>query len=272
MGQQQTNIEVLVTTMHQTDTAKYEEMKLQTDAVIANQTNKNFYIEEKKNEHIVKMISTDTRGLSRNRNIALAMSTGDFILFTDDDVIFEDGYEQLIMQEFKNHPEAEAIRFDMRVVAIAESKKVEYKKVASCFRRATRSELARYGVCGLVIRKDILQKYCLHFNETFGSGTENYCGEDTIFLQEMVNKKIKLFLSPVIIANIDKSNSTWFEGFTERRFYVNGKIFAAAYPRWARLMAVRSAYKFSKRQKEIKFIDILKCYWHGIHDYLCFHE
>ncbi len=39
-------IEVLATTMHQTDLSKYKEMNLQTDAVLANQTDCFGYQEE----------------------------------------------------------------------------------------------------------------------------------------------------------------------------------------------------------------------------------
>lgn len=268
MTEQQRALEVLVTTMHQHDTRKYAEMNLQTNAVIANQTDRSGYLEEVISGRAVKMISTNTRGLSRNRNIALSFSSGDYIMFADDDLIFRDGYESLILNEFKKRPDVESILFSLNVVAIGGGKKEIYRKRANCYHHANRRELAGYGVCGLVVRKDILQKHCLYFNETFGAGTDDYCGEDTIFLQKMIKKKIKLDISPVIIADIDKSTSTWFDGYNRKRFYVNGKILAATYPYLARLLAVRSAYKFSKRQKEVKYVDILKCYWHGIHDYL----
>lgn len=268
MSKHRISLEIVVTTMNQCDTKKYREMNLQTDAIIANQTDRNAYSEDYESGHLVKMISTKTRGLSRNRNIGITLTTADLIVFADDDLVFVDGYEELILRGFSEHPNADAILFDMKVVAISEEKKVEYSKTSNDFRPASRRELSRFGVCGLVIRKEVLRKHSLYFNETFGSGTENYCGEDTIFLQDMLNKKINLFLSPIVIAEIDKSNSTWFDGFNENRFYVNGKILAAIYPYMARLIAIRSSYKFSKRQNNIGFIGILRCYWKGIRDYL----
>ena len=48
-------LEVLVTTMFEKDESKYESMNLQTDAIIANQSDDCFYIEEKKGEHTVKI-------------------------------------------------------------------------------------------------------------------------------------------------------------------------------------------------------------------------
>lgn len=82
------NIQVLVTTMHQTGFEKFSEMNLQTDAVIANQTDKNEYLETVVDNCSVKLVSTDSRGLSRNRNIALshANQNADFIIFSDDDL------------------------------------------------------------------------------------------------------------------------------------------------------------------------------------------
>ena len=35
-------------------------------------------------------------------------------------------------------------------------------------------------------KKETLERHNLFFNQTFGPGTENYCGEDTIFLMEMI--------------------------------------------------------------------------------------
>lgn len=260
-------LEVLVTTMYQTDTAKYKEMNLQTDVVIANQADFNEFRVNQAAGYTVKMISTDTRGLSRNRNIAIDLSTADLIMFMDDDAVFWDGYEAEVIEEFNRHPEADAIRFETNTVAISDLKKVEMSEVRQSFRKATRRELSRYGVCGLVVRREVMKRFCLHFNECFGTGTDNYCGEDTIFLQTMVNKKIRLYLSPIIVADIDKSGSTWFEGYNEKYFYVTGKILGKIYPYAAWVISIRSAWKFRKRgQDPLPFGTILRCYWKGIHN------
>ena len=267
MEDKEFRIEVLVTTMHQHDMTKYEQMNLQTDAVIANQTDYNGYEEREINGYRGKMISSETRGLSRNRNIALALSSGDLLVFADDDMVFKDGYEKLIRDEFQTHPEAEAIMFAVNIIALGKGKIATARKKITEFTRATRKFLGAYGVCGLAIKADTLKRSCLCFHERFGAGTENYCGEDTIFLQKILCNKVPFYLSPVIIADIDQSESTWFDGFTKKRFYVNGRILAACYPHVSRLLAVRSAYRFSKRQKSMRFFAILKAYWKGIKDY-----
>lgn len=255
-------IEVLVTTMHQTDLSKYKEMNLQTDAVLANQTDYFGYQEEIIGSATVKMISTATRGLSRNRNIAMAMSTGEYILFADDDLQFIDGYADIIVNEFVEHPEAEAIKFNL--FDLSEDRKISMKSIEK-FERATMLNMGASGVCGVAIKKNVLIRANLKFNEKFGTGTENYCGEDTIFIFEMLKKKIKFYRSPKKIAGINQSVSSWFEGYNERYFEVSGKLFMTMCPRLAWLMAIRSAYRFSKRERcQMSFTEILKCYIRGI--------
>jgi len=257
-------LQVLVTTMHQTDTSKYEQMNLQTDAVIANQCDKNGYLCEMKNGNQLQLISTTTRGLSRNRNIALAHASqkADYILFSDDDLVFDDGYETKILAEFERHPEAEAIKFNLH--DLSSTRKISMKRIEA-FGKATRRNISSSGVCGLVLKTKILKKYNLHFHENFGSGTENYCGEDTIFLMELLDKKVKFYRSPIDIAGIDQTESSWFTGHNERFFTTAGMVIGTVYPILSHLIVIRSAYKFSKRKDaKLSFRKILGCYYNGI--------
>lgn len=138
-------LQVLVTTMHQSDFSKFSQMNLQTDAVIANQTDKNEYIEMQINGNNAKLVSTDTRGTSRNRNIAMAHASqnADYVLFSDDDLIFNDGYEQKIISEFTKHPESEAIKFNIH--DLSKTRKVSMRQIEQ-FENATRRNMSLSGV------------------------------------------------------------------------------------------------------------------------------
>lgn len=257
-------LQVLVTTMHQSDLSKYRLMNLQTDAVIANQADHNGFVEEQINGSNVQMVTTATRGASRNRNIALAHANqkAEYIMFSDDDLVFTDGYEQLIISEFKAHPEVEAIKFNIH--DLSTTRKISMKQIVK-FERANRRNMSSSGVWGLAVRTDVLKNSNLHFREDFGPGTENYCGEDTIFLMEMLKKKIKIYRSPVDIAGIDQSESSWFQGRNEKYFVTIGKVFRIIMPHMAYPLAVRGAFRFSKRENcTMKFGQILKCYVKGI--------
>lgn len=257
-------LQVLVTTMHQSDFSKYKQMNLQTDAVIANQTDKNEYAETSINGSIVKLVSTDSRGLSRNRNVALSQASqnSDYILFSDDDLIFNDGYERTIIKEFENHPDAEAIKFNLH--DLSKARKITMGRIKT-FERATRRNMTSSGVCGLAVKTEILKKHNFHFHENFGSGTENFCGEDTIFIMELLNKKIHFYRSPLDIAGIDQTESSWFQGHNTRYFTTCGMVLGTIYPILSYPLAIRSAWKaYCRRDSGMCYGEILSCYYKGI--------
>lgn len=257
-------LETLVTTMHQTGFDIYMRMNLQTDAVIANQTDQNGYAEVQIDGHSVKMISTDSRGVSRNRNLALAHASQrvDYILFADDDLVFADGYERMIAEEFERHPEAEAIRFNIH--ELPSSRRLGMRRIER-FEGATRRNMSASGVWGVVVKNEVLKKHNLRFHENFGTGTANYCGEDTIFLMQMIDKKVKFYRSPVDIAGIAQMESTWYRGADEKYFTVAGAALGEAYPGCAYLLAIRSALKARRRKKSgLSFWRMLACYYKGI--------
>lgn len=256
------NLEVLITTMHQNDFSKINEMNIESNSIIANQTNFNKYEEKIINDKVIKMISTKTRGLSKNRNIALVFSNAEYVLFADDDMKFIPGYEELIEKEFKAIKNAEAIKF--YVENINSNRKLSWNRPGS-IKKATRKNISSAGVVALVIKTEILKKHCLFFNEKFGSGTENYCGEDTIFLQELVNKKINFYISPTKISNISQGKSSWFEGYNEKYFQIVGKVLGTIYPILSYFIILRSSYKFNKNKEcNLNFRKILKNYFIGI--------
>lgn len=260
-------IEVLVTTMKQTDFSKYHQMNIQTDAVIANQIDKNDYVETNIEGNVVKLISTDSIGVSRNRNIALvhADQKSEFVLFADDDLIFNDGYEQEILNEFEKHPYADGIKFNIH--DLSSSRKICMKKIKQ-FEKATRLNMSSSGVWGLAIKKDVLNRYNLFFDEHFGPGTPNYCGEDTIFFMEMLKKGVHLYRSPVDIAGIDQTDSCWFNGHDEHFFSTAGKVMQVIYPKLSYLIVIRSAFRAYRRNDSgMSFVEILACYYKGIRTY-----
>lgn len=256
-------VQVLVTTMHQKDFSKYSEMNLQTDAVIANQADREFVEETEINNSNVKLITTTTRGLSKNRNISISNISDDaqYIMFSDDDLQFHNGYESIIVKEFEQNPMADAIKFNLNCI----SKRQLSMKPITQFKKVGRKEVTSFGVCGLVIKKDVLLSKGLKFNERFGTGTDNYCGEDSIFLQKVIKKGINLYVSPKFIADIDQSETSWFEGYTEKFFTVGGMVINECYPILSFALVLRSAIKAYKRGKtDLSFLEILKCYYKGI--------
>lgn len=260
-------IEIIVTTMHQTDFSILDKMKIDSDVIIANQADRNEFATKQLANGKAMMITSTTRGLSKNRNIGLEFvdKDTDFVMFADDDLVFDDGYIHKIKKELEKHPEADAIKFNL--YNISKTRQISMGTIKK-WSKANRRSVSSSGVCGAAIKYNSIVKYNLHFNEYFGTGTTNYCGEDSIFLQDIISNRIQLYLSPVTIAGIDQTESSWFQGHNEKYFTVAGMVLAVIFPKLAFLLAIRSAYRFSKREDtNMKFLSILKAYYKGIISY-----
>ncbi|MBR2876230.1 MAG: glycosyltransferase family 2 protein, partial [Clostridia bacterium] len=107
------NIEVLVATMHQTDTDLIKKMNLKTNAVVINQTDKVDYKEIKSDNTTVRFFSFNERGVGLSRNSALMRSSADICVLADDDMVFSDHYEETVSRAFSENPQADVIIFNL---------------------------------------------------------------------------------------------------------------------------------------------------------------
>ena len=107
------NFEILCVTMNQVDFSKLTTMNVHSDIVYANQAGRNDYEEYSYNGHLARMITTNTKGVGINRNIALMYADATYCLFADDDVIYKDDVEEIVTSEFETHPDADVIIFHL---------------------------------------------------------------------------------------------------------------------------------------------------------------
>lgn len=246
------NLQVLVTSMNQTDTSKYEKMNLQTDAIIANQADGCFFLEEERDGCTVKMITTNTRGLSINRNLAIMYSDAEYIMFADDDQRFVDGYENLIAKELQKCPDADAVKFYCESI----NRPLMYKRPDK-LKKAGKSRMMSTGVPCLVVRRSFLVENCLYFQSNLGSGARWFCGEDSAFFSDFYKAKGKLYVSPILLSYVDQGNSTWYEGITERYIESLGYCYSRIYGKLAILAIYRRAFRMQKNTKEFSFASIV---------------
>ena len=109
-------IEVLVATMNQNNFKLIKEMNLSTDAIIINQCEKNEYDEKIINNNKIRMYSYNERGLAKSRNRALDKTDADICVIADDDVIYVDNYEKIILNAFKQQESADLIIFNIKIL------------------------------------------------------------------------------------------------------------------------------------------------------------
>ena len=171
---------------------------------------------------------------------------------------------ETVKHEFQKHPEADALVFNVTALNDERSGKPIEK-----YARVGKRESREYGSVHIAIRKRALIGKNVYFNTLFGSGATYSCGEDTLFLKELIEKDLKLYKTPIRIASVDMSDSTWFKGYNEKYFKDKGALIEAAYPRCSYLLAILQSVRNSKKSlgSYKKAAKLFSYYTSGIADY-----
>lgn len=237
-------VEVLCATMHQKDFSKISNMNIQSDVVFANQANDTRYEEFLFDSNTAKMITTNTRGVGKNRNIALTYSSGDYLLFSDDDLRYVDGYAKIIKNAFHQIPNADCLIFNIETVGGDVNRRKNGK-----IKRVRWYNALNYGTARIAVRRNSIMREGIMFNINYGGGTSFSCGEDTLYIVEMLRKKLKLYTYPVLIATVDQTDSTWFRGYNEKFYYDQGVLFASISRSFASLLCLQSIIRHKNYKK-----------------------
>ena len=257
-------VQVLVACMNQKDDSLYEKMNLSTDAVLANQADGFFYQETTKpNGSVVKFVTTNDRGVGKNRNKALIYADGEILLCADEDMIYNDGYEEMILEAFRQQPKADIIAFNLKYL----NRLTPGRKPCKRFKRIHFWNSMRYGAARIAIRRAALEKATLSFSHLYGGGAKYSSGEDSLFIREALKKGLKMYYCPTVIASVKQEESTWFKGHNEKFFIDKGILIANAFPLLKHLLIYYFAYGMRNLTKEYGFRDIVKLMRKGFKEF-----
>ena len=236
-------IQVLVASMHQTDHSLLEKMNIQTDAIIANQCDRNEVEDFEWNGHKVKYLSFAERGVGLNRNNALMRADGDICLFADDDMVYVDGYADIIGRAFEENPRADVIVFNL-------IEKNSSRKQIQKTSRVGYLNYLRYGTARVAFRLGAVKSQGIYFNQCFGGGTEHSHGEDNLFLNACLNKGLKIYAVPQSIATLtDERPSSWDTGYGEKYLKDQGILYKTISRRNFRLLCLQDAVRRHRKYK-----------------------
>lgn len=248
--------EILCVTMHQADFSKLQQMNIHSDVVFANQADRTCMEELDFEGHRARMITTDTRGVGTNRNLALLYAQGDICLFADDDVTYDDDMETRVLAEFDAHLDADIIIFHLDTNS--ERKQLSYPKTKKC----SRFSRMPWGGCRIAFRLSAIRKANIWFTTLFGGGALFPSGEDSMWLTDARKKGLTFYVSKETIGRVSFEQSTWFSGFDEKMYYGKGAFYQAAHPNtflfWSLYFALRT-----QRISKLRFFQKLRWMHHG---------
>lgn len=240
--------QILCVTMNQTDFSKINQMNIHSDVIFANQSDTVSFNEIEFEGYNAKMITTNTRGVGKNRNLSLVYASGDICLLSDDDMRYTSTYEEDIIEEFRKHPDADVMIFN--IDSNDEKRKQKYN---SKTRKLYFYNRMPYGAPRIAFRRSSWQKSNVWFTTLFGGGAKYTNGEDSVFLHDLKKSKLSIYVSSVNIGMVDMSDSCWFKGANEEFYFNKGAYCAALHPytkfiwRLYFCIRVKSKLSFSKK-------------------------
>lgn len=124
---------------------------------------------------------SQTRGLSLNRNLALGLSGAPLLLIADDDLVYtRQGLEDVI-QAFESNPDADLLAF--RYGDADGRFRKPYPAAVTDLRSMPRGWYP--SSVEMALRASRVRGH-FRFNENFGAGREFFCGEEELFLHDIL--------------------------------------------------------------------------------------
>ncbi len=195
-------------------------MNIKGNSLTISQTDKNGK-EDGKN----RIIYVEQKGLSKSRNLGLDNADADIILLADDDVIYNENYENIILEAYKQNPDVDIIAFYVK----SRNPKRKVRKLKTG--KMGWIKIFRVSSFQLSFRLKSIKDRGLKFDENFGAGTKNFCGEETIFLSDCFKNKMKLLYIDEQIGEVEQKQSTWFKGINKELILVEKNCYKRIAPK-----------------------------------------
>lgn len=250
------DLEVLLSIMN-FKKEKLDQMNIKTKCTVINQCENSNYLQYNN----FNIYSYNEIGLSNSRNRGLEKVKADIIVLCDDDVVYNDNYEQIIINEFSKNKDADVIIFNIE----SPNRKIKQNKKN---KRLHFFNILRYSSQRIAFRRKSIEEKNISFNTLFGAGAKYSSGEDALFLVSALKNNLKIFASTQNIGVVYHNKSTWFEGYNEKFFFDKGALFTAINYRNRYLLFIQYLIRNKEVLKEYKFLDALKLMIKGSNNYI----
>ena len=224
---------MLISGMNLDTTHVAENMKLEADAIVINQTDSFGFEEYQYNNRNIRVYSFIEQGVGLSRNNALLRADGDIVLFSDEDIVYNEGYAKAVLDAFEANPDIDMIFFNFDVAEDRQTYHIEKKG------RIRSYNCGRYPTYSLAVRREVLHKKGITFSLLFGGGAKYSNGEDSLFIKQCIKSGMKALALPITLGCEVPRPSTWFNGYTDKFFYDRGVLYKALYKGLAKPLALR---------------------------------
>lgn len=159
------------------------------------------------------------KGLSKSRNHAISLATGDIGIIADDDVTYCDSYIDIVKDTFLSNPSLDVALFKIKT-GNGEPEYKNYPKVSLEYTKNL------FFISSIEIAFNIkkIKEAGLQFDERFGAGQELIIGyEEMIFVEDCLKAGLSVvFIPEFIVEHPYMSTSKTIPRFDKRKNWVAG--------------------------------------------------
>ena len=188
--------------------------------LIINQTqNLNFSCPHSDN---INLINVNEIGLSKSRNLAIENAKADICLLADDDIVYENNFESIILNAFNLNPSADIITFKMN-----DFKGNSFKDYPT-IKKHNKKSLSFVNSVVIAFRRNSIISNKVFFDENFGLGSTFQTADEYVFLRNALNLNLNIvFHNEVILSHpVDSSGK---EVASDRILFAKGALFYKYY-------------------------------------------
>ena len=216
------DVAYLIPTVNRSDMEFLKEMNTSDPAIVLNQNGTNAILTCGNDI----MISTATKGVGINRNIAMNLAKSEYVFIVDDDMVFYDGVNEIMGRALQTYPDADVILFNFDFEDADHSIRPRMKSGG----RVHITNCLHHGICCTLVKSAAIRKKNISFSTLFGGGCKYGSGEDSLFFLDCVRKGLRIYTYAESVGKNVYRESTWFKGYCEKYFYDKGAWIACAFP------------------------------------------
>ena len=222
--------------------------------LIINQTqNLNFSCPHSDN---INLINVNEIGLSKSRNLAIENAKADICLLADDDIVYENNFESIILNAFNLNPSADIITFKMN-----DFKGNSFKDYP-IIKKHNKKSLSFVNSVVIAFRRNSIISNKVFFDENFGLGSTFQTADEYVFLRNALNLNLNIvFHNEVILSHpVDSSGK---DVASDRILFAKGALFYKYYNILSFLKLIHYLYLMFKF-KYISLGQIFNKYFVGV--------
>ena len=222
--------------------------------LIINQTqNLNFSCPHSDN---INLINVNEIGLSKSRNLAIANAKADICLLADDDIVYENNFESIILNAFNLNPSADIITFKMN-----DFKGNSFKDYP-IIKKHNKKSLSFVNSVVIAFRRNSIISNKVFFDENFGLGSTFQTADEYVFLRNALNLNLNIvFHNEVILSHPVYSSGK--DVASDRILFAKGALFYKYYNILSLLKLIHYLYLMLKF-KYISLSQVINKYLIGV--------